>query len=164
MPQQALNLEPSGEWLSKSAIAKRCKLYVQTVSSRLEDLGYEADEERSSAKNQVYWFDDEVEFAIKAAKDSLAAMKIRQLRAASEKIEMQNAQARGELVPIGEVTDIIQRITKTVYEEFTLRSGKRIDGQLVKAKNIATVRKIRKGDADRVWKMLRTNFERFIEG
>jgi hypothetical protein len=138
------------------------KLHVQTVSSRLDDLGYEADEERSSAKNQVYWFDDEVEFAIKAAKDSLAAMKIRQLRAQSEKIEMQNAQARGELVAIGEVTDIIQRIVSTLYQEYAVRQPKRVAGHLVKAKTQAAVRKVLKTDGDKIMKLLRTNFERRV--
>jgi hypothetical protein len=50
-----VNSEPAnGEWLSKSAIAKRVKLHVQTVTSRLEDLGYEPDEDRSTPKNQVF--------------------------------------------------------------------------------------------------------------
>lgn len=160
-----VNSEPAnGEWLSKSAIAKRVKLHVQTVTSRLEDLGYEPDEDRSTPKNQVYWFDDEMEFAIKSAKDSLTAMKIRQLRGQAEKIEMQNAQARGELVPMGEVTDIIQRIVSTLYQEYSVRQPKRIGGQLVKAKTIAAVRKTLKTDGDRIQKMLRTNFERFIDG
>lgn len=165
MAQAANNIETGkGEWLSKAAIAKRCKLHVQTVTSRLDDLGYEPNEERSSAKNQVYWFDDEMEFSIKSAKDTLAAMKIRQLRAAAEKIEMQNARERGDLVPIGEVTDIVQRIVSNVYQEFSIRQPKRIGGPLVKAKSLAAVRKVLKTDGDRVMKMLRTNFERFIDG
>jgi hypothetical protein len=159
----ALNQKPKGEWLSESEIAKRCKLHRQTVASRLEDLGYEPDPERSKPKSKVHWFDIEMEFAIKSAKDTVSAMKIRQMRAAAEKIEMQNAQARGELVAMAEVTDIAQRFIKTFYEEYAVRQPKRIAGQLGKAKTQAAVRKILKTDTDRIMKLVRTNFERFIE-
>ena len=64
-----------------SQIAKRVKLNRATVSSRLEDLGYEPDPS-STSKNQLYWFDDEMEFAIKSAKDTFSAAKIRDTRAA----------------------------------------------------------------------------------
>jgi hypothetical protein len=42
---------------------------------------------------------------------------------------------------MGEVTDIVQRIVSTLYQEYTVRQPKRIGGQLVKAKTIAAVRK-----------------------
>jgi hypothetical protein len=77
---------------------------------------------------------------------------------------MQNAQARGELVPMHEVTDIVQRIVKKLYDEYAVRQPKRVAGQLVKAKTQAAVRKILKTDGDRVMKLVRTDFERFIEG
>jgi hypothetical protein len=160
----ALKEKPKGEWLSISEIAKRCGLHRQTVTSRLEDLGYEPDEERSTPKNQAYFFDDEMEFAIKSAKDTVSAMKIRQLRADAQLKELKLAEQRGDLVPIGEATDIVQRIVKTIYEEYAVRQPKRIAGQLVKAKTQAAVRKILKTDSDRIMKLVRTNFERFIEG
>ncbi|MBV9217351.1 MAG: hypothetical protein JO053_14375 [Acidobacteria bacterium] len=162
MAQHALKLEePKGELLSKSAIARHLKIDKATLTSRLDDLGYEP-HESSTPKNQLYWFDDEMEFAIKAAKDTVSAMKIREMRARAEKLEMANAVTRGELVPQHEVTDIIQRIVSTLYQEYTVRQPKRIGGQLVKAKTIAAVRKALKTDGDRIQKMLRTNFERFI--
>jgi hypothetical protein len=163
MAAAAEKLDGKAELLSISEIAKRLKLDRATVRTRLEDLGYQADES-STPKLQLYAFDDEMEFAIKAAKDTLAAMKIRQLRAAAVKLEMQNAQARGELVPMHEVTDIVQRIVKKLYDEYAVRQPKRVAGQLVKAKTQAAVRKILKTDGDRVMKLVRTDFERFIEG
>ena len=96
MGQAAVKLEPKGEWLSKSQIAKRCGIHVQTLTARLEDLGYEPDEDRSSAKNQIYWFDDEMEFAVKSAKDTLSAMKIRDLRVSAQIKELKLAEARNE--------------------------------------------------------------------
>jgi hypothetical protein len=160
----ALNQNPKGEWLSESEIAKRCKLHRQTVASRLEDLGYEPDPDRSKPKSKVHWFDDEMEFAIKSAKDTVSAMKIRQLRADAQLKELKLAEQRNELVPMVEVTDIVQRIIKTVYEEYVVRRPKRIAGQLVKAKTVAAVKKIEKTDSDRIMKLLKKNFERFIDG
>ena len=163
MAAVATKQDETGDLLSISEIAKRLKLDRATVRTRLEDLGYQPDES-STPKLQLYAFDDEMEFAIKAAKDTLAAMKIRQLRAAAVKLEMQNAQARGELVPMSEATDIVQRIVKKLYDEYAVRQPKRVAGQLVKAKTQAAVRKILKTDGDRIMKLVRTDFERFIEG
>jgi hypothetical protein len=160
----ATNSQPKGEWLSISEIAKRCGIHRQTCSSRLEDLGYEPDPDRSTPKSQVYFFDDEMEFAIKSAKDTVSAMKIRQLRADAQLKELKLAEQRAELVPMVEVTDIVQRIVKAIYDEYAIRQPKRVAGQLVKAKTQAAVRKILKTDGDRVMKLLRTNFERFIDG
>jgi hypothetical protein len=160
----ALKQKPDGEWLSESAIAKKVGLHRQTVTARLEDLGYEPDEERSGPKLKIYWFDDEMEFAVKSAKDTVSAMKIRQLRADAQLKELKLAEQRAELVPMIEVTDIVQRIVKTMYDEYAVRQPKRVAGQLVKAKNQAAVRKILKTDGDKIMKQLRTNFERFIEG
>jgi hypothetical protein len=156
-------IKPSGEWLSISEIAKRCGIHRQTCSSRLDDLGYEPDEERSTPKNKVYWFDDQVKFAVKSAKDEATAIKIRGMRADAELKELKLAEQRAELVPMAEVTDIIQRIVKTVYDEYAIRQPKRVAGQLVKSKTQAAVRKILKTDGDKIMKLLRTNFERFIE-
>jgi hypothetical protein len=157
-----VKIEPQGEWLSIAAIAKKCGIHRQTCTSRLEDLGYEPDEERSSAKNQVYWFDSEMEFAIKAAKDSLAAAKIRQIRADAQLKELKLAEARGELVPMHEAVELVQAIVSTLNQEYTVRQPKRIGNQLAKTKNIAQVRLLLKKDSDKIMQALRANFEKFI--
>lgn len=154
---------PSGEWLSESEIAKRMKLHRQTVAARLDDLGYEPDGERSTAKLKVHWFDDEMEFALKAAKDTVSAMKIREMRARAEKIEMQNAQTRGELVIMADAIDDMQKIISWLYQEYTVRQQKRIAAKLAKAKNVTAIRKILKSDTDTIMKNLRQNFEKFVE-
>ena len=155
--------EPRGEWLSESEIAKQTKLHRQTVAARLEDLGYEPDEERSNPKKKVYWFDDEMEFALKAAKDTVSAMKIREMRARAERIEMQNAQTRGELVVMSDAIDDMQKIISWLYQEYTVRQQKRIAAKLAKAKNVTAIRKILKTDTDTIMKNLRQNFEKFID-
>lgn len=163
MAQAAKKIKPTSELLSISEIARRCGINRATASSRLDDLGYEPDDS-STAKNQLYEFDDEMLFSIKAAKDSLSAAKIRDTRAAAEIKELKLARERGDLVPMGEVVDLSQRLTKALYDEFAIRMQKRIAGQLVKAKTVAAVRKILKTDADRVFKTVRANFERYING
>lgn len=163
MAQTALKLEKTPELISLSEVARRCGLDKATVRSRLEDLGYEPDES-STAKLKLFPFDSEMEFALKSAKDTVSAMRIRGMRADAQLKELKLAEQRSELVPIVEVVDISQRIVKTLYDEITTRMPKRIAPDLVKAKTIAAVRKVLKTDMDRTMKLLRTNFERFIDG
>ena len=147
--------------LSISEIAKRLKLDRATVRSRLEDLGYQADPS-STEKLQLFAFDGEMEFAVKAAKDSLTAAKIRDTRATYELKELKLARERNELVPATEMTDIVQRIVSTIYQEYTQRMPKRIGNKLAKAKTPAAVKSILKIDSDKTMKLLRENFEAFL--
>lgn len=162
MAQTALKIEPKGEWLSESEIAKRVKLHRQTVVSRLEDLGREPDTERSHAKLKVYWFDDELQFAILNAKDKYAAVKYRDTKAAAELKELKLSKERGELVPMHEAVELIRSIVGKIFQELTVSQGKRIDPKLVKARTLIEVKKIRNGDNQRIMKMLRANFTEFI--
>lgn len=164
MGAAALKPERSGEWLSESEIAKRVGLHRQTVAARLEDLGYEPDEERSTPKKNVHWFDAEMQFAIKAAKDSLSAAKIRDLRAGTALKELKLAEARGELVSMAEATEDLHAVVNWIFQEFTARQPKRIVAKLTKAKNAVAVRKILKTDTDTIMKNLRMNFEKLIDG
>lgn len=162
MGQAALKLESSGELLPIKQIAERLRMHRQTVAARLEDLGYQP-HESSTAKNQLYWFDEEMEFAIKAAKDEASAVRIRGLRAKAELDELKLARERGELVPMHEVVELVQNIGTTLYQEYTVRMPKRIGVKLAKAKNIAQVKAELKRDSDRTMKLLRDNFEEFIK-
>jgi hypothetical protein len=159
----ALKEKPNGEWLSESEIAKRCRLHRQTVSSRIEDLGYEPDIERSNAKLKVYWFDDEMEFAVKSAKDSLTAIKIRDMRAAAQIKEMKIAEARGELVPKIEVVEVSQKLVSAIYKEFAVHQPKRLAARLAKCKTPADVTKLMKIDTEKFMAKLRGNFEDILK-
>jgi hypothetical protein len=161
MGQAAEKIERKAELLSLTQIGKRVNLNRVTVGSRLEDLGYEPDASSTLTK-QLYWFDDEMAFALKSAKDSYAAMKIRDLRAAAQLKEVKLAEARGELVPSYEVVEIVQRIVGTMYQEFTTRQPKRIAPKLARVKSVIEVKKVLKADTDRIMKSLRENFERFL--
>ena len=161
MAQAAKKIEPKGELIPISEIARRCSINRATAAARLDDLGYEPDE-ASTQKNQLYWFDDEMEFSIKAAKDSLSAAKIRQIRADAQIKELKLAEARGELVPMHEAVELIQSIVGKIFQELTVAQGKRIDLKLAKARTVIEVKKIRNGDNQRIMKMLRANFTEFI--
>lgn len=152
---------PKSELISISEIARRCGIDRATATARLDDLGYEQDES-STPKNKLFAFDDEMLFAIKAAKDSLSAAKLRDMRASAEIKELKLAEARGELVPMYEAIEIVQKIVSSIYQEFTVRQPKRIAPKLAKAKNVTAVKKVLKTDTDRIMKSLRENYERFV--
>lgn len=155
--------EANGEWLSEQEIAKRVGIHRQTLAARLEDLGYEPDPDRSNVKLKVHWFDAEMEFAIKAAKDTVSAVKIRDLRAAAQLKELKLAEQRGELVPMADAVDDMQKVISWLYQEFTVRQPKRTAAKLAKAKNVTAIKKILKTDTDTIMKNLRQNFEKFVE-
>ncbi len=142
------------ELLSISEIAKRVKLDRATVRSRLDDLGYEPDPS-STSKNQLYPFDSEMEFAIKSAKDTVSAMKIRHLRADAQLKELKLAEQRAELVPMEEVVELSQSLHNTVYKEFAVNLPKRLAGRLSKTKTPGEVTKILKLETEKILKRLR---------
>lgn len=148
--------------LSISEIARRCGINRATASARLEDLGYEPDASSNRKNQKLYPFDDEMQLALRSARDTISATRIRDMRAAAQTKEFKLAVMRQEFVPMEEVTDIIQRIVSNIYQEFTIRQPKRIAARLAKAKNVPAVKKALKADADRIMKNLRENFERFL--
>lgn len=152
-----------GELLSITEIGRRVKLHRKTAADRLDDLGYEPDP-TSTANNKLYLFDDEMDKAIRSAKDSMSATRIRSLRADAQLKETKLAEIRRELVPMSEAIEDLQKIISWLYQEFTLRQPKRIAPKLAKAKNVTAVRLILKADTDRVMKGLRENFETLVNG
>lgn len=155
MAEKAVKTEPKGEWLSKMQIAKRCKLDRQTTTNRLEELGYEPDEERSTSNNHIYWFDDEMEFAVKSAKDTVSAMKIRQLRADAQLKELKLAEARKDLVPITDAIERFQAVIKAMYQEFAIQQPKRLGSRLAKSKTTQEAVSLIKLDTEKIFGRLR---------
>lgn len=149
------------ELLSTSEIARRCGINRATAAARLDDLGYEPDES-STAKNKLFWFDDEMLFSIKSAKDSLSAAKIRDIRASSQLKELKLAEARGEMVPIVDTIERVQTVMSKMYKEFTQMQPKRLASRLAKAKTAAEVTKHLKLDTDKIFARLRENDEAFV--
>lgn len=162
MAATAKKPEPTGEWLTESEIAKRVGIHRQTLATRLEDLGYEPDTERSNAKSKVHFFTDAMMFEVKAARDEMSAMKIRDMRASAHLKELKLARERGTVVEVAEMVEMVQSVVANLYQEHTVRQPKRIAAKLAKAKNVTEVKKILKVDEDRIMKELRGNFERYL--
>lgn len=158
MSAVAVKPNPKPELLSISEISKRVKIHRQTVTSRLDDLGYKP-HESSTPKLQLYEFDSEMEFALKAAKDTVSAMKIRDLRATAQLKEMKLAEARGALVPIMEIIELSQKLHSLIYKHFAMNQPKALATKLAKAKTTAEVTKILKIDAEKFLKRLREEIE-----
>lgn len=148
------------ELLNVSKIAMRCGIHRQTCQARLDDLGYEP--EIVKAKEKLYRCDAEMIEAVKAAKDTLSAVKIRDLRASATLKELKLDEARGELVPMGEVIETVQKVMTAVHKAFSLQMPKRLSGKLARCKTTPEVSKILKAETDRIFTALRGNFEEFI--
>lgn len=157
----AKKIDNGPELLSISQIAKKLKLDRTTVAGRLEDLGYEQDPS-STEKLKLFPFDPEMEFALKSAKDTVSAMKIRDLRATAQLKEMKLKEQMGELVPMADAVDDMQKIIAWLYQEFTVRQPKRIAPKMARAKNATAIRTILKADTDAIMKNLQKNFEDFL--
>jgi hypothetical protein len=162
MGQAALKIEPDGEWLSESEIAKRCGIHRQTAAARIDDLGYEPDEELSNAKKKVYWFDDEMEHAIKSAKDTSTAVRIRKDRADAMTKEFNLAKLRGEYIQIADAIERMQTVLTAMYKEFGVHQPKRLASRLAKAKTVAEISKILKADNDKIFARLREKDVDFV--
>jgi hypothetical protein len=151
---------PAGELMNISQISRRIKLDRATTVKRLEANGFEPVDVK--AKEKTFRLDAVMLAQLSIKNDERLAAQIRKDKAAAEKIEMQNAQSRGELVAMNEVIEIVQKIVSSIYQEFTVRQPKRIAPKLVKAKNVAAVKKALKADTDRIMQTLRENHEKFI--
>ena len=155
--------EPKGEWLSESEIAKRCNLDRATVVRRLEDLGYEPDEERSKPKLKVHFFTDEMLLEIKAAKDTFSAARLQDLRWAAKLKQQKYEKESGELVQWSVSVERMQAVVSRIYKEFVLHQPKRLAARLAKAKTAAEVTKIMKGDTEKVFAKLRESDAEFVK-
>lgn len=159
MGQAALKLD-GYERGNISQLAEMFDLDRASVRKRINEAGIEPVEEK--AKEKIYELTPRLVGLLGDVKSPLSEAKLRRETAEADLKELLLAQKRGELVAMVEVTEIVQRIVKTLYEEYVVRQPKRIGGQLVKAKTIAAVKKTLKTDSDRIMKTMRTNFERFI--
>jgi transposase len=163
MAEAAKKIEPQGEWLSESEIAKRVGLHRQTVVSRLEDLGYEPDQERSTAKLKVHFFTEDMLLEIKSAKDSFAAARLQDLRWAAKLKRQKYEKESGVLVEQADVVDTTQALFGAMHKELAVRMPKDLAVKLAKAKTSAQVNSILKIAVDRRFKTLRDDFEKYLK-
>jgi hypothetical protein len=148
------------EDLSISAIARRCGLDRATTRQRLDANGYKPIDEQ--AKLKIFRFDAEMDATLTETKDKLTDVRIRKELAAAKKIELQNAEAEGELAPVAEFIDVVQRIFGSLHKEIAIRQPRRLAARLTKAKTAADVNKILTHDSNGIFKVLREDFEKYL--
>lgn len=149
------------ERLSISQLGESFDLDRATVRKRIQEAGIDPVEVK--AKLTLYELTPRLISILSNVKSPINEARLRKETAAAEKIEMQNAVARGELVPMAEVVEIVQSIVSKIYQELNNAQGKRIDNKLAKARTVIEVKKIRTGDNQRILKMLRANFTEFVK-
>lgn len=148
------------EVLSISKIAIRCHLDRGTTKKRLDLHGYEPIDEK--AKLKEYRFDADMLAKLTYRNDELAAANIRKAKAAAEKLELQNAEATGELASVADFTDKIQRVFGAMYKEVVVRMPTRLAARLAKAKTSADTAKILTNDLNRIFNTLRDDHHKFL--
>lgn len=153
------NGKHAGELLNISQIARRIKLDRATTVKRLEANGFEPVDVK--AKEKTYRMDAVTLAQLAIKSDERLAAQIRKEKAAAEKIEMQNAQARGELVPAAEFVDVVQRLFGASHKE-TIRMIKRWSARVVKMKAPAAAEKLMIAEYQRFSNSLRADYKKFL--
>lgn len=148
------------EDLSIKAIATRCGLDRATTKKRLDENNYSPIEEQ--AKLKLYRFDAVMEAVLTETRDKLTDVRIRKEQAMAKKIELQNAEIEGELAPVAEFIDVIQRVFGGLHKEVVIRMPRRLSARLAKAKTSTDVSKILTNDLNGVFKVLAEDFEKYL--
>lgn len=164
MGQAALKMKPKEaeyELLSIQKIAFRVNLNRATCKKRLDEFGYEA--ETDTAKLKLYRFDAKMEADLTETNDAMRDVKIRQFTADARLREIKVEREMGNLVPMVEVVDTIQRLFSSMHKEIGVRMPKEIASRLAKAKTSADVQKVLKTATDRRFKVLRDDFETMLK-
>lgn len=159
MGQAALKLVEH-ERLNISQLAEEFDLDRASVRKRIQEAGIEPVEVK--AKLTVYELNQRLASILSDVNSPLSEAKLRRETANAEKIEMQNAIARGELVPIDKTIERVQSVMSKMYKEFTQMQPKRLASRLVKAKTAAEVSKVLKIDTDKIFFRLREHDEEFV--
>lgn len=147
------------EELSISQIAERCDLDRATTKKRLEHHGYKPISVK--AKLKLYRFDVVMKAKLTAKADVLTDIRARKETAAAEKIEIEVATKRGELVPAAEFLDVVQRLFGGQYKE-QIRIFKRLAPRLAKMKSAPDIERLLLTEYQKFSNSLRADFKKFV--
>lgn len=150
---------PAGELMNISQISRKIKLDRATTVKRLEANGFEPVDVK--AKEKTFRLDAVMLAQLSIKNDERLAAQIRKDKAAAEKIEMQNEQARGDLITATEHTNIIQGIFSACYKEH-IRMIKRWAPRLAKKKNPTEIEKMMLTEYQRFMNSVRADFEKYL--
>jgi len=159
MGQAALKLVEH-ERLNISQLAEEFDLDRASVRKRIQEARIEPVE--TKAKLTIYEVNQRLAAVLSDVKSPMNEARLRKETAAAEKIEMQNAIARGELVDMSKAIERMQAVLTSLYKEFGVHQPKRLASRLAKAKTAAEVAKILKADNDKVFARLREKDSEFV--
>lgn len=153
--------KPDFEELSIKAIAERCNLDRATTKARLDKYGFTPI--REEAKLTLYRFDAEMEARLTEQNYKLTEAKTRKEIADAEMKELKLREARGELVPVDEMMDSIQKLFNAMFQDLAVRQPGRLSTKLFKAKTTTDVAQILRTDTNRVFANLRSDHEKILK-
>ncbi len=147
------------EILSLSKLAFRFDLDRATVRTRLEEAGIVPVEAR--AKEKLFELTPRLEKILDQSNTKLTAAKLQRELANARLAEIKVGEAEGDLAPVGEFTDVVQRLFGGNYKEM-VRMIKRWAPRMVKMKNVAEAEKFMLTDYQKFSNSLRSDFEKFL--
>jgi hypothetical protein len=150
----------NAELLSISKIAMRCGLDRATCRKRLDIHAFQPAEVKE--KEKLYLFDAAMEAALTESQDKLTDVKIRKETAAAQIAEIKVKQQMGELAPVGEFMDTVQRLFGAMHKEIAVRLPKQLAARLAKAKTPAETSRILSVSINKVFTDLRDDHQKFL--
>lgn len=149
-----------GELLSISKIAMRCNLDRATCRKRLDLNGYTPESEKN--KEKLYRFDKEMEATLTESQDKLTDIRIRKETADAQLKELKVREANGELAPVAEFVDAVQKIFSALYQDIAVRQPSKIASKLHRAKSQAEIAGILKAENTRAFTAIRRDFGKYL--
>lgn len=149
-----------GQLLNISQLAFRFDLDRATTRKRLKEAGIEPVEEK--AKEKLYELTERIASILDQADAKLADAKRRDIEAAAKLKEIKVMEAEGELAPVGEFIDAVQKIFNQMYQEIAVRQPQRLGGKLAKAKTSAEASAIIRADTAKIFATLRSDHTKFL--
>lgn len=149
-----------GEILSISKLAFRYDMDRATVRKRIAELGLLPVEEK--AKEKLYELTPRLDAVLSETDTKLAAAKLQKELAQARIAEIKANEMEGELAPVGEFIDAVQKIFNQMFQEIAVRQPQRLGGKLAKAKTSAEAAAIIRADTAKIFATLRNDHTKFL--
>jgi hypothetical protein len=158
----AKNGNGSGDFERKnvSQLAFRFDLHRATVRTRLMEAGIAPVDEK--AKEKLYELTSELVSALEKDDKLLDEAKLRKETAVARQQEIKVAMLEGEVAPVSEFLDTVQRLFGSMHKELAIRMPKQLAARLAKAKTPAEASKILAVYVTKVFTNLRDDHQKFL--
>lgn len=148
-----------GELLNTSQLSERANLDRAVVAKRLREKGVRPKDERPKLK----LYDAEEALAALQGDDRTGLRKAQTMKTAVEasRAKIKLEKERGELVPIRDVREDLQRIIKRIHQHFAVNGPRDLAPRLgrLKAREFEAALK---GDAEKFFNELRAEYESYL--